>query len=109
MCVTPTRVCEHPRAYRATALCPGEGGPGEGGGVHPEEAAPGVHAVLLRPQRPAVPQEGGHAGAHAGLHPSTGRPPPPRTTPSLGLHPERRAGFGVAHDGEQRPPFTGAL
>lgn len=34
---------------------------GEGGGLHPEEAAPGLPAVLLRPQRSAVPQENSNA------------------------------------------------
>lgn len=49
-----------------------EVGHGEGSGLHPQEAAPGLSAVLLRPQRPAVPQEDSHAGAHAGLHTGSG-------------------------------------
>lgn len=52
-----------------------EGRPGEGGGLHPEEAAPGLPAVLLRPQRPAVPQESSHARTDVRLHSGTGTPP----------------------------------
>lgn len=57
---------------KPSALCSAEVGPGEGGGLHPEEAAPGLAAVLLCPQRAAVPQENSHAGANAGLHAGTG-------------------------------------
>lgn len=53
---------------------------GEGGGLHPEEAALGLAAVLLRPQRPAVSQESRYAGTNARLHTGTG------TAHDLGQH-----------------------
>lgn len=46
--------------------------PGEGGGLHETEAAPGLTAILLRPQCPAVSQESSYAGTHARLHTGTG-------------------------------------
>lgn len=49
-----------------------EDGLGEGGGLYQEEAAPGLTAVLLCPQCPAVSQESRDAGTHVGLHTSTG-------------------------------------
>lgn len=54
-------------------LCTAKVRPSEGGSLHPEEAAPGLPAVLLCPQCAAVPQENSHAGAYAGLHAGTGR------------------------------------
>ncbi len=50
----------------------GEIRPGEGGGVHQKEAAPGLTAVLLHPQCPAVPQESSNARTYARLHTGTG-------------------------------------
>lgn len=49
-----------------------EGRLGEGGGVHQEEAAPGVAAVLLRPQCLAVQEESSYARTHARLHSGSG-------------------------------------
>lgn len=50
-------------------------GGGERGGVFPQEAASGRHAVLLRSERAAVQEESGHAGAHAGIHTRSGLTP----------------------------------
>lgn len=49
-----------------------EGRLGEGGGIHQEEAAPGVAAVLLRPQCLAVQEESRYARTNARLHSGSG-------------------------------------
>lgn len=55
------------------SLFPGEDGNCERGGGCPAETAPLIPSVLLRTQRTAVPQAGGHDGTLDRLCPRTGR------------------------------------
>lgn len=66
MCVC---VCLH---VQPSPVWTAEVRPSEGGGLHQKEAAPGLPAVLLRPQRSAVSQESSYAGTNARLHAGTG-------------------------------------